>query len=73
MDSLIVPFLDDGEPIDEALRQMETTGSRAILVQHFQEQPWSRSPKGYALYMNRAMVDAWLRRSRPAAACGLRG
>ncbi|HSO56163.1 MAG TPA: hypothetical protein VL330_26245 [Actinomycetes bacterium] len=59
MDSLIVPFLDDGEPLDEALRQMETTRSRAILVEHFEEQPWGRSTEGYALYMNRAVVDAW--------------
>jgi hypothetical protein len=59
MDSLIVPFLDDGEPIDEALRQMETTGSRAIFVQHLEDQPWGHSQQGYVLYMNRAVVDAW--------------
>jgi hypothetical protein len=50
MDSLILPVLAEDDSIDEALRRMAATGSRAIVV---------RSPGAYTLYRNEAVVKAW--------------
>jgi hypothetical protein len=63
VDSLIMPVLTDEETLDEALRRMAQTDSRALLVRHFSEQPAGGdtmpAPEGYVLYMNRSVVSAW--------------
>jgi hypothetical protein len=71
VDSLILPVLTDEHTIDEAMRRMEATASRAIVVRHFPERAGDGlaigTPESYSMYMNRAVVGAWAAEERTCA------
>jgi hypothetical protein len=71
VDSLILPVFTDEHTLDEAMRRMEATASRAIVVRHVPELADDgftvAAPEGYMLYMNRAVVGAWAAKERTCA------